>query len=47
VDDDRAGDIVTFLLDRDLEWDFTVDTVTVTHVRSSGEEAEVVATVDR
>jgi 2'-5' RNA ligase len=46
VDDDRAGDIVTFLLDDDVEWDFTVRNVTVTHIPSDGGDAEVVATVD-
>lgn len=46
LDDDRAGEAVSLLLDYDLEWDFTVDTVAVTRPPAPGERYERVATVD-
>jgi 2'-5' RNA ligase len=44
--DEQAGDIVEFLLDYDLEWEFTVDNVTVTRPPAPGEQYEKLATVD-
>lgn len=43
--DDQTGDVLRFLLDYDLEWDFTVDNVTVTRPPPGGDEFEVVASV--
>lgn len=46
VDDERTGNVVTFLLDYDLEWDFTVETIAITRPPADGEEHEAVASVD-
>ncbi len=45
IDDELAGRIAEFLLDYDLEWDFTVDNVTVTRPPEDGEQYERAATV--
>ena len=45
-DSEQASDIVEFLLDYDLEWDFTVDNVTITRPPAEGEKYEKLATVD-
>lgn len=42
----QASDIVEFLLDYDLEWDFTVDTVTITRPPSDGGKYEQVASIE-
>lgn len=46
VEDEQAGAIVEFLLEYDLEWDFTVENVTVTRVSQDGGSDERVATVE-
>lgn len=46
VDDERTRDIVSFLLDYDFEWDFTVDNITITRPPADGKEHEVVASID-
>ncbi|WP_436936082.1 2'-5' RNA ligase family protein [Halovenus marina] len=46
VDDKLAGEIVSFLLECDLEWDVTVDTIAITRPPTAGAEHEIVATVD-
>lgn len=45
-DDEQAGDIVEFLLDYDLEWDFTVDTVAITRPPGDGGKYERLASID-
>lgn len=45
-DDELAREIVGFLLDYDLEWDFTVDNITITQLRGEGTEPEVAASID-
>ena len=42
----QAGDIVESLLNYDLEWDFAVDTVTITRPPDDGEKYEQLASVD-
>jgi 2'-5' RNA ligase len=42
----QASDIVEFLLDYDFDWDFTVDTVTITRPPSDGAKYERVASID-
>jgi 2'-5' RNA ligase len=44
--DEQTGEIVEFLLDYDLEWDVTVDTVTITRPPDDGETYEQLASVD-
>ncbi|WP_440008180.1 2'-5' RNA ligase family protein [Halomicrococcus sp. SG-WS-1] len=46
VDDERTRDIVSFLLEYDFEWDFTVDNITITRPPADRSEYEVVASVD-
>ncbi len=46
LDDELAGEVVGHLLDYDLEWDLTVDNVTITRPPAPGERYERVATVD-
>lgn len=38
LDAERAGEVVSFLLDYDLEWDLTLDNVTVTRPSGTGPE---------
>lgn len=45
-DSEQAGDIVEFLLDYDLEWDFTVDNITITRPPADGEKYEMMASID-
>lgn len=45
-DDEQTSDIVEFLLDYDLEWDFTVDTVTITRPPDDGGKYERIVSVD-
>lgn len=46
LDDELTGDIVSFLMDYDLEWDFTVDNVTITAPPADGEPFEIAASID-
>ncbi|MFC7231269.1 hypothetical protein ACFQMM_07350 [Saliphagus sp. GCM10025308] len=46
IDDERTCDIVAFLLERDFEWDFTVDNITITRPPADGKEHEIVASID-
>lgn len=46
LDDELTGDIVSFLLDYDLEWDFTIDNITITAPPAEGEPMEIMASVD-
>lgn len=46
IDDDRTGDLVHHLLDRDFVWEFTVDNVEVTRLPSEGAEYELVSGVE-
>lgn len=44
--DEQTGDIVEFLLGYDLEWDVTVDTITITRPPAEGEQYEKLASID-
>ena len=46
LDDDLTPDVVSFLLDYDLEWDVTLDEIAITRPPSEGEEHELVASID-
>lgn len=46
IDDERTCDIIAFLLERDFEWDFTVDNITITRPPADGKEHEIVASID-
>ena len=46
IDDGQTGEIVDFLLEYDLEWDFTVDNITITRPPADGEQYEKVASLD-
>lgn len=45
-DAEQTTDIAEFLLDYDLDWQFTVDDVTITRPPAEGEQYEKVATID-
>ena len=45
VDDERVGEVVSFLLERDFAWEFTVDNVEVTRPPEPGAGYERVASV--
>lgn len=44
--DERAGEVVSYLLERDFEWDFTVDSIAITCPPPDGERHELVASVE-
>lgn len=46
LDDDLTRDIVDFLLDYDLEWDVTVDSIEITHRPSDGADFEIAASIN-
>ncbi len=46
VNAELAGEIVTFLLDYDLDWEFTVDNVSLTRPPTPGDDHELVASID-
>lgn len=46
IDGRRVPEIVEFLLDYDLEWEFTVDTVAITHRPEDADQHELVGTVE-
>lgn len=46
LDDERTGDVVEFLLEYDLAWEFTADNITITRPPAEGERHEVVASLD-
>ena len=46
VDDEQVGDVVSFLVDYDFAWEFTVDNVEVEYLTDGGEQFERVASVD-
>lgn len=45
-DTEQAKEIVAFLLEYDLEWDFTVDNVTIMRPPADGEQYEMKASID-
>lgn len=46
VDDELAGEIVTYLMDYDLEWSFTFDTIGITRPSTEGAEHELVTEIE-
>jgi 2'-5' RNA ligase len=46
LDDAQTREIVGFLLDYDLEWEFTVDNITIARPPADGEQYEKVASID-
>ncbi|EJN60674.1 2'-5' RNA ligase family protein [Halogranum rubrum] len=46
LDDEQASEVVSFLLDYDFAWEFTVDNVEVEYLEEGTEQYERVASVD-
>lgn len=46
VDDEQTGEVVSFLLDYDFAWEFTVDNVEVEFLGDEASQFERVASVD-
>lgn len=46
VDDELAGEIVTYLVDYDFQWSFTFDSIAITRPPAEGAEHELVAEIE-
>jgi len=45
-DDEQTGEIVEFLLDYDFDWEFQVETITITRPPAAGDQYDVMAAID-